>query len=108
MIPCGRNGQIKRIKWGKPEGEERRPKEGGTTFANSLTLLYSAVFLKDNFPFRNTHHWPHAWMSRKEDIWALNRQGDLIYCHCSLEFISDNECSRTEFFSFGPNITENI
>lgn len=47
-------------------------------------------------------------MSQKEDTWALNKQRDLTYCHCSLEFISDNEYSRTEFFSFGPNITENI
>lgn len=35
-------------------------------------------------------------------------QTDLTYCHCSLEMISDNECSRTENSSFGPNITENI
>lgn len=60
------------------------------------------------FSFKNTRHWPHAWMSQKGDTWALIRQGDLTYCHCSLEIISDNECSRTENSSFGPNITENI
>jgi len=47
-------------------------------------------------------------MSQKGDTWALIRWRDLTYCHCSLEMISDNECSRTENSSFGPNITENI
>lgn len=42
-------GELKRKNEEKKEGEGRQLREGQTTFANSLTLLYSVRFLTHDF-----------------------------------------------------------